>query len=240
MRFASEPAGNVADNDLKRNDADGFDRRFPVGKLFDKMGGNAFFFKHFHEIVRNAVVDNALARDCTLLFAVKCGCIVLIINDINTFDIGCVNLLCLAFVELLSLFLLFLLFGIRLPCLLFLLFAFRRSVPRSERHRLLKVPIRTAVPEKKFDSRIITGCGYLCLLLISVLQCGILFADILRHFYPHCVKLFVKCGFRKRKHLSRKYRGVGRTVDGNPLPRALPRASAPLQAGHPARQTLKL
>ena len=75
--------------------------------------------------------------------------------------------------------------------------------------------VRTAVPEKKFDSRIITGCGYLCLLLISVLQCGILFADILRHFYPHCVKLFVKCGFRKRKHLSRKYRGVGRTVDGN-------------------------
>ena len=102
--FCKRTRRNVADNNLKRNDADGFDRRFPVGKLFDKMSRNAFFFKHFHEIVRNAVVDNALARDCALLFAVKCGCIVLIVNDINTFDIGCVNLLCLAFVELLSLF----------------------------------------------------------------------------------------------------------------------------------------
>ena len=96
--FCKRTRRNVADNNLKRNDADGLDRRFPVGKLFDKMSRNAFFFEHFHEIVRNAVVDNALARDCTLLFAVKCGCIVLIVNDINTFDIGCVNLLCLAFV----------------------------------------------------------------------------------------------------------------------------------------------
>ena len=57
-------------------------------------------FELLHDVVGHLIVDNALSNDCTLLFAVECSCIVLIIYDYNAFLIGCINLLCFSFIHL--------------------------------------------------------------------------------------------------------------------------------------------
>ena len=62
----------VADDDFERNDADLAHDGVAVGKLFYKVGLDAVLFKQLEHEVGHTVVDNTLANDRALLFAVEC------------------------------------------------------------------------------------------------------------------------------------------------------------------------
>ena len=96
--------GDIAHDDLKGNDLYGLDRSLTLIELFNEMGGNALCFEHLHELIGNDIVYRTLSCYGSLFFAVECGRIVLIGNDINILYIGRIYLFCLALIELSGLF----------------------------------------------------------------------------------------------------------------------------------------
>ena len=96
--------GDVADDDLQRDDGYLLDERVALAELFNKVGRDAGLLHLGHQAVGHLVVDDALADDGTLLCAVKGGGVVLVGNDDEVGIFGGVNLLGLAFVELFFLF----------------------------------------------------------------------------------------------------------------------------------------
>ena len=68
------------------------------------MGRDAFALQHLHQVVGDAVVDDAFACDGALFQTVKSGCIVLVVDDVQLRIIGSVHFLGLAFVQHVTLF----------------------------------------------------------------------------------------------------------------------------------------
>ena len=68
------------------------------------MGRHTLLLQKLEHVVAHYVVDNALAGNGALLFAVECGCIVLVVNDYEIRIVGSEYLLSLAFVQLFFLF----------------------------------------------------------------------------------------------------------------------------------------
>ena len=93
--------GNIADDDLQRNDLDLLHEGVAVVDFLDIMGGDALFFQLLHQSVGQLVVDDTLVADGALLLAVTGGGIVLIVDHDDLGIIGGENLLCLALVQLL-------------------------------------------------------------------------------------------------------------------------------------------
>ena len=96
--------GNVADDDLQRNNGDLLYQGLALGELLDEMRRHALLLQQLEHMVAHDVVDDALADDGTLLCAVKGGGVVLVGYDDEVGIFGGVNLLGLAFVELFFLF----------------------------------------------------------------------------------------------------------------------------------------
>jgi len=96
--------GDVADDDLQRDDLDLLDHGIGVGELLHKVGGNALFLQKLHEVVGEPVVDGALSENGALLLAVEGGGVVLIGDDAVIGVFRGKYLLGLAFVKLLYLF----------------------------------------------------------------------------------------------------------------------------------------
>ena len=102
--FGHRTCCDVANDYLQRNDLHFFNNSFTVGQLFYKVGRDAFAFQHLHQMVGNAVVDNAFARDGAFFQTVKSGCIVLVVNDVQLRILGGIDLFCLAFIKHFTLF----------------------------------------------------------------------------------------------------------------------------------------
>ena len=98
---AEMTGGNIADDNLQRNDLDLLHKGVAVVDFLDIMGGDALFFQLLHQSVGQLVVDDALVADGALLLAVTGGGIVLVVDHDDLGIIGGENLLCLALVQLL-------------------------------------------------------------------------------------------------------------------------------------------
>ena len=93
--------GDIADDDLQGHDGDLLHQGLPLGELLDKVGGDTGLFHLIHQTVGHLVVDNALARDGALFQAVQGGGVVLVVHNDQLGIVSGVNLLGLAFVNLL-------------------------------------------------------------------------------------------------------------------------------------------
>ena len=92
--------GDVADDDLERDDADLLHGGLAVTQLLDEVRRDALFLQQLHEVVRDLVVHNALAHDGAALEAVERGGVVLVGDDDAFRIVGRKDLLGLAFVKL--------------------------------------------------------------------------------------------------------------------------------------------
>ena len=95
---------HIADDDLERHDLHLFHKRLALAQLLDKMRGHAFFSQQLHQVVRKAVVHNALAPDGALLRTVARGGVILVIDDHQLRVVRRVYFLCLALIELFPFF----------------------------------------------------------------------------------------------------------------------------------------
>ena len=68
------------------------------------LKGNAVFLQELHQVVGHAVVDDALADDGALLFAVEGSRVVLIIHDVKLRILGGENFFGFSFVKLFPFF----------------------------------------------------------------------------------------------------------------------------------------
>ena len=93
--------GDIADDNFQRNDRDLFYQRFALGELLDKVRRDTGFLHSGHQTVRHLVVDNALACDGAFFQAVQRRCVILVVDDDERGVIRGVDLLRLAFVNLL-------------------------------------------------------------------------------------------------------------------------------------------
>src|SRR5699024_1915384 len=96
--------GDVADDDLKRDDGDLLHQGLPVRELLYIVRRHAVLLQHAHEAVGQAVVYDALAQDGAALFAVEGGGVVLVGDDAQGGVVRGVDLFGLALVELFELF----------------------------------------------------------------------------------------------------------------------------------------
>ena len=92
--------GDVADDDLERDDGDLLDEGLAVGELLNEVRRHALLLEQLEHVVGHDVVDDALARDLALLLAVECGRIVLVVYNVQVRVVGCKYFFCLAFVKL--------------------------------------------------------------------------------------------------------------------------------------------
>ena len=92
--------GDIADNDLQRDDGNPLHQRFPLAQLLDKMGGDAGLFHFGHQAVGHLVVDDALSEDGAFFQAVERGGIILVIHDEQLGIIGFEYFFCFALVDL--------------------------------------------------------------------------------------------------------------------------------------------
>ena len=102
--FGQGSGGDVADDDLQRNDGHFFYHSFPVGDFLYQMGGNPVFLQHFHQMVRHPIVDDTFAFDSTFFQAVKGGGVVFIVHNIQVGVVGFEYFFGLSFIQLFQLF----------------------------------------------------------------------------------------------------------------------------------------
>ena len=98
---AEMTGGDIADDDFQRNDVYLLDESITVVDFLNVMGGDALFLQLLHQSVGQFIIDDALVADGTLLLAVACGGVVLVVDHDDFGIIGSENLLGLAFVQLL-------------------------------------------------------------------------------------------------------------------------------------------
>ena len=75
--------GEVADNDLQRDDPHLFNGGFPVVELLNIVCGDPTLRQFFHKIIGHSIVDSTFALDDPFLQTVEGGCVVFVGNDHN-------------------------------------------------------------------------------------------------------------------------------------------------------------
>ena len=92
---------NIADDNLQGNNGDLFHQGLPLAQLLDKVGGDTGCLHLGHQAVGHLVVDDALAHDGALFQTVQSGGVVLVVHNDQFRVVGSIDLLGLAFVNLL-------------------------------------------------------------------------------------------------------------------------------------------
>ena len=104
VAFGEGAGGDVPNDDFQGDNGHLFYHSLPVVQLLHQVSGNAVLFQHTHEEVAHAVVDGALAGNGSFFETIEGSGVVFIGYD-ELFGIFCgIDLLSLAFVELLFLF----------------------------------------------------------------------------------------------------------------------------------------
>ena len=103
------------------------------------MSRNACFFQFLEQEVCHTVVDHTFSNNRSFFLAIKCGCIIFVVNDIYVFYICCINFFCFSFIEHLFLFHFFvLLCRFRVTdWLLFMINPLLDFILKNTKHRLI-------------------------------------------------------------------------------------------------------
>ena len=101
--LGERPGGEVADNDLQRDDGDLLHHGFPFAQLLHKMGGDPGLLQLCHKAVGHLVVDDAFACDGALFQPVEGGGVILVVHNVQIRVVGFKDLLGLALIELFQL-----------------------------------------------------------------------------------------------------------------------------------------